>query len=105
MVAAQIATLEWGVHRSKKEEVEISTSSVTVAEAASLLNVSPASVKNARKVLQDGTAEEIVAAKAGTLAVGTLAKDIRKGVPPEERGENRPKKALAVSALMSHPGR
>ncbi len=89
-------------HRTDLDE--ISTRFVSVEQAAKLLNVSTASVVNARKVMQEGTPEEIDAAKAGTVAVGTLAQDIRKGVPPEARGENRPK-AQAVSALMSHPRR
>ena len=94
MVAAQIANLKHGQradYREERAEFEISNSAVTVRQAAEMLNVSPASVVNARKVMQEGTPEEIEAVKAGEVAVGTLAKDIRKGVPPEQRGKNKPK--------------
>lgn len=108
MVAAQIATLPKGNPTLSRPNAEISTFAPTVRQAAQLLNVSPASVTNARKVMQKGTSEEIEAVKAGEIAVGTLARDIRKGVPPEQRdrgiglkvvndrGRRMPEKPLAI---------
>lgn len=92
-VAAQIANMESG-HRADYAKNGAGGEiypAVTVDEAAEMLNVSRASVVNARTVLKNGTPEEIEAVKAGEIAVGTLARDIRKGVPPEQRGKNKPK--------------
>lgn len=70
-MAAQLATLPYGVNQHTREEFEISNSSTpTVEQAAKLINVSPASVVNARKVMQHGTPDEIEAVKAGGLDTG-----------------------------------
>lgn len=92
MVAARLANLKHGSNRYEKVEFEISNSTATVDEAAALLNVSPATVVNARKVLHHGTPEEIAAVESGQASVSTIAEDIRRGAPPEQRGKNKPKK-------------
>lgn len=89
MVAAEIAKLEHGANQHRKEEGEICPSSPTLEQAASMLNVSRASVVSAKKVLSEGTAEEIDAVKRGDAAASTIAKQIRRSMPTEKRQERR----------------
>jgi hypothetical protein len=89
MIAARLATLPRGGDRSQQSKVEISTLLPTAAKAATLLNVSRASVVNARKVLNEGTSEEIEAVTRGDAAVGTIAQKIRAKVPAPERKARR----------------
>lgn len=89
MIAARMATLEWGSNQHRmKQEVEISTSSPkppTVDEMADKMSVNRSTVIFARKVLQEGTADEIDAVEKGVAAVSTIAKQITANVPKEER--------------------
>jgi hypothetical protein len=95
-IAAKIANMERGDNQHS-EHGEISPTSISQTEAAEMLNVSRDTVKNARRVLTEGTPEEVAAVEAGEVAVGTLADDIRNGVPPELRGKNKPRvRSLAV---------
>jgi ParB-like chromosome segregation protein Spo0J len=87
-IAAQIANMEEG---RPKETVEISTVSISQTEAGEMLNVGRDSVIAAKRILNEGTPEEVAALKAGEVAVNTLAKDIRNGVPVELRGKNKPR--------------
>ena len=73
----------------KKLDLGIHSSSMTVGEAARLLNVSPDSVHKAKIVLKEGTAEEIEAVRRGDASVHTIAKQIRKGQSPEKRKARR----------------
>lgn len=91
MIGAEVAKLRHGTNRFTKVEGDVSPSTPTLAEAAAMVGVSRDTVKNGKTVLMQGTPEEIEAVKAGAVAVGTLAKDIRRGVPPEQRGKNKPK--------------
>jgi hypothetical protein len=66
----------------QQEDVEISPSSpaaaiapVTTARAAEIMNVDRHTVSSARKVLSEGTAEEIRAVEQGAAAVSTLARE------------------------------
>jgi hypothetical protein len=69
MVAARLATLEWG---QRKTESPIGDS-VTQKEASDLLNVGKRSVERARKVLEHGQPELIAAVERGEIAVSAAA--------------------------------
>jgi ParB-like nuclease domain len=58
---------------------------VTVDEARQLLNVAKETVSDARRVLTEGTPEEVAAVDRGEAAVSTLAKQIRNNIPAPER--------------------
>lgn len=85
MIAALMATAEQGHNLRKSQEVEISTSTIPVQRAADLMNVSRDSVFYAKKVLHEGTAEEIAAVRDGKAAASTIAKQIKADVPAQER--------------------
>lgn len=102
-VAAQIANLTNGNTIGQRSAGHVCPA-VSTDEAAALLNVSPSTVKNAKIVLARGTPEEVEAMKAGEIGVATLAEDIRAGVPPEERGKNRPKIRNTSSRVKLAPG-
>jgi hypothetical protein len=84
MAAARLARLS-RVGRPATKIVHRRTISVTQTDAAKLMSVSRGTVNAARKVLLDGTAEEIAAADAGQISVTVLAEEIKHGVPPEQR--------------------
>lgn len=88
MIAGRLATLRQG-QRADCAVPEISGTRLKQAEAAELLNVCPDTVRHARKVLTEGTAEEIAAVDRGEVAASTIAKQIRKGASPEKRKANR----------------
>ena len=87
MIGARMATLDrGGDRRSEHFKVEISTLKIpTVVQAAEMLNVNRDTIFHAKRVLEDGTAEEIKAVERGEAAVSTIAKQIRNRVPEEKR--------------------
>jgi ParB-like chromosome segregation protein Spo0J len=91
MIATEMARLADGARAdyAKAAGGGISPPAISQTAAAKLLNVSRATVKNARVVLERGTPEEVAGAKTGDLAVGTVAADIRAGLSPQERSERR----------------
>lgn len=83
MIAGKLAMLSKGdvaSQRIKKTEEntegEISTPPKTAEEAGKMLNVHRSTVIYAKTVLNEGTAEEIAAVKAGDAAVSTTARRI-----------------------------
>ncbi len=66
-------------YMSKNAAVDLSSAVMSAGKAADLLNVNRASVVNAKKVLTEGTAEEIKAVEQGNAAVTTIARQIRMG--------------------------
>lgn len=89
LVGAQMANLSNG-HRAdlqeKKHAAQIwAAAPVTVDRAAELLNVSRNSVVFARKVLKDGTKEEVEAVRDGKAAVSTIARQIIKSIDAPKR--------------------
>lgn len=80
MIAAKLSTMKHGGDRSK---VEIST--LPASKAAEMLNIDRHTVFAAKKVLSEGTAEEIKAVEQGTAAVSTIARQIRAKMPRERR--------------------
>ncbi len=86
MIAAKLATMSVGRPCGR---VEISTISIPAARAAEMLNVDRHTVFAAKKVLNEGTAEEIKAVEQGQAAVSTLAKEIRAKRPSDERKARR----------------
>lgn len=92
MIAARLVTLKKGQRADlaqKGEDGEISPSCRSTAQAAQMLNVSPDTVKHARKVLTEGTAEEVAAVDRGEVAASAVAKEIRKGQSPDRRRATR----------------
>lgn len=89
MIAAKLATMRLGDNQHMKEGVETSTPSVPAARAAEMLNVDRHTVFSAKKVLNEGTAEEIRAVEHGTASVSTIAKEIRAKRPAADRKARR----------------
>jgi len=71
MVAGKLSNLYKGLRVDRSKDP-----STTIDNAASLLNISTASVKRARAILRDGTPEEIAAVEAGEAAVVPTAKRV-----------------------------
>ena len=92
MIAADLASLKSGQRadyaRQSQTGVEISTPASN-GEAGRLLNVNRTTVSAAKKVLHEGTPEEIAAIRSGEIAVHTIAKQIRRGDSPEKRKAKR----------------
>lgn len=86
MIAAQIANIERGQVGAARKKPD---TGISVPEAAGMLNVHHTTVTDARKVLREGTSEEIKAVKAGDVSVSTIANQIRKQLPPEGRVKKR----------------
>jgi hypothetical protein len=99
MVAARIANLK---HGQKKADVQICTS---VPEAAEKLNVSPRTVKTARKVIEHGTPLLVKEVESGKIAVSKAAKLIDWPVPTAEPEPPRPRKDPELVKLDRALGR
>lgn len=86
MIAARIANIEVGQvgggHGRTGTEI-------SVPDAARLLNVHHTTVTSARKVLREGTPEEIAKVSSGELAASTIAKQIRKDSSPVRRAKRQ----------------
>jgi ParB-like chromosome segregation protein Spo0J len=93
MIAARLATRPVGRptrHENENGEISpISPGALTAAQSAALLNVNRHTVQSAKKVLAEGTAEEIAAIERGDAAVSTVANQIRKGESREARTKKR----------------
>lgn len=61
----------------------------TAEAAGEMLNVNRHTVFSAKKVLTEGTKEEVAAVEQGQAAVSTIAKQIRAKQPPESRQKKR----------------
>ena len=89
MIAANIAKIPHGQTR-RWVDAENSASMISIREAAAMLNVDKATVSDARKILSDGTSEEIEQVTRGETAVSTLARQIRRGEKEVERQKYKP---------------
>lgn len=98
MAAAKLANMKSGHAASQRQPHEmidendgagIQAPCISQREAADLLNVSRATVTEAKKVLDAGTAEEIHAVEAGVTAASTVAAGIRAKTPAPERKQQR----------------
>lgn len=100
MVAAKMAILEKGQVASQRVGDRIRSPSII--EAADALSIGKTTVIEAKKVLKDGTPEEIAAVESGEIAASTVAKQIRKGIPKEQR---KTKRAAPLSQTGKNPER
>lgn len=89
MISGRLATLRLGDVQSQRDGVNKYLPSLSAEQAGALLNVGRASVQNAKKVLAEGTPEEIAAVERGEVGVKTVADQIRKRIDPEERKRRR----------------
>jgi hypothetical protein len=96
LIAARLATLKSGDVKSQviaaKEQNdggEICTPPLSAQAAAELMNVNRHTVQDAKKVLAEGTAEEIKAVQEGKAAVSTIAKQLRAEVSEINRKKAR----------------
>ena len=74
MIAARVATMERGRPKSEAE----AGSKKAVADAARELDVSPASVKRAKRVLREAPAAEVEAVERGEKTVNQVVVEIKK---------------------------
>jgi len=108
MVAAELATLEHGSnqHREKEEGQNCPSS---IDDAASLLNVSPRTVKTAKQVKEKGSLELVDAVKSGDVTVSqaaTLCKtvpDKKKQTKLVKEGKQAIKAAIKPQPKQSNP--
>jgi len=82
MIAARLANAPVGVHAADGIP--------SASQAAEMMKISRTSVVSARTIIKEGTPEEIAAAEAGNLSIDIVSREIRRGVPPEDR--SKPKK-------------
>lgn len=102
MIAARLVTTPAkGFNKFQKATRDVATE-ISVPMAAKLLNVEKSTVSSARRVIRDATKEEIAEADSGKLAVGTLAKQIRSGIPAEERPRQRVQVQLTGKKKRAH---
>lgn len=73
MVAAEIANMKHGQNQHVKQDAQICRSSVSVGDAATLLNVSRSSIQRAREVRELGTPELVAAVESGAASVSAAA--------------------------------
>jgi protein gp37 len=95
LIAAQFATLPNGVRASCG-----SGNSLSLPDAAALLNVSRDSVQRARTVLERGTPEVIAAVEAGEMPLAQAAAEVRAAAPKPARP---PKAEPAAPSLILPP--
>lgn len=101
MVAAKLANLPVGTNQHAKEGTHKCAPSVE--QAAELLNVSPRTVNNAKKVLDKGSVEVVKAVEQGELKVTTAAEFVEE--EPDKREQSRlvKKGPEAVKAHITEP--
>jgi len=100
LIAARMAQLPHGGDRKSDQRTN---SSLDVAGAAELLNVSPSTVKDARTVLASGDAATIAAVEQGKLSVSRAAKEVRQSTPktkpqPKAKNDQPCKPALVIES-------
>lgn len=100
MVAARMANVHLGDNQHKREGVGIPTPSISLARAAEIMNVSRDTVSNAKRVLEEGTPEEIAAADRGEIGVGPLADRIRARSPRDRRADRGGQSQPRTSGLL-----
>ncbi len=96
MVAARIATLKQGERADRS--IDLST---TQAHAAALLNISVATVKRAREVLDSGDADLIASVDQGEIAVAAAAKVAHARTNEPRNALRRSKAALLEVAKLA----
>lgn len=86
MIAARLANVEVGQVGRGRPALDVG---ITTSNAAELLNIHRSTVADARKVLREGTEEEIEAVDSGNASVGTVADQIREKISPTKREKKR----------------
>lgn len=91
LIAAGFAALKSGQRSDRADQNQAGRKEppMTRKQAADLMHVSESAVKDARKVLAEGTQEEIEAVRRGKAFVSTLADEMRAAVSPEKRKNRR----------------
>ncbi|TXH16508.1 MAG: hypothetical protein E6R03_05385 [Hyphomicrobiaceae bacterium] len=101
MVAAKLASLPVGSNQHSKEGTQKCAPSVE--QAAELLNVSPRTVNNAKKVIDKGSAEVVKAVEQGALKVTTAAEFVEEEPDKREQTKLVKKGVEAVKAHITEP--
>lgn len=95
LIAAQLVTTRAGENQYTVARGVGDKAQTTLQQAAKLLNVSKSEVSLARKVLTDGSPEEIAAIKQGTTRVNAVGHDLRAAArqnkPPRAAKTPRPR--------------
>jgi len=87
---------------AENDGVEISTPCISQGEAANLLNVSRATVTEAKKVLNEGTAGDVRHGGAGGVCATLAEIGGTRSEPPKSAGPGRAEEADAAAALARH---
>lgn len=87
LIGAKMATLKIGNPNMKKSSPITDKSAIapSAGEVAKILGISSDTIVNAKRVLLDGTTEEIAAVERGEASVTTIADAIRKRNPYDPR--------------------
>lgn len=89
MIAARLANVRDGWNYSQKQGGEI-----PLAKAAELMNVNRSTVVYAKKVLKEGSPEEVAACDRGEASVNTVGRMIARGASPTKRASLRDKEII-----------
>ena len=85
MIAARLANLKHGDVASQGSR----DTRISISQAAELLNISKATVAEARTVLEHATPDEIQAVEAGEVAASTVGRQIRAKVSADTRAKKQ----------------
>lgn len=102
LIVAEFATRKAGENQHTKEVYGKPYTSLTVHQAAALAGVNKDTIVDARRVLAQGTEEDVGAVREGRASVMEIAKEIREATPPEERNKRR---AGTLSGRGDNPAR
>lgn len=107
MVAAEIANVTHGGDRKSDQSADLHLDPIKVEDAAEMLNVSPRSVKSAKKVKASGDEKLIAEVKAGKVKVSkaeSLVKEKAKPKPkPKAPAQPRTQKAATKAEPETTP--
>lgn len=101
LVSAKLKTWSLGENQHSGEGLR-NCRPYTGPEAAKLLNVGTTTFYEAKKVLAEGTPEEIRAIESGEMSVHSVAEQIKRGSTPDQRKKSRDK---SLSSTGRNPER
>jgi ParB-like chromosome segregation protein Spo0J len=88
LIAAKITNMKRGDSLSQRRDDGIPSSTTSAAQAGEMLKVHRTTVNAAKKILCEGTPEEISQIERGEASVYRIAKAIRQGLSPAKRKLN-----------------
>lgn len=100
MIGAELCNLMQGQRADYAEKRTDAGQPVSVVQSAALMGVNKSTIADARRVLEEGTQEQIAEVKAGKTGVTQAAKSIRAKRTPEEKENVQSDQVQAHSERM-----